>query len=272
MFLFTEDCRIGIEQIDSEHEHLFEIINHAYALMNDENKQDKDPEIRELLLNLNEYADTHFEHEEAYMRKTNDPEYEMQRKQHAAFKEKIAEFCLEDLNSNQKETLDRILTFMTRWLYNHILSSDMMIGKMQPAEEWKESTNPCKFTSKYYTGIQAVDEEHARLFAIIGEVNELVTNEFIPDKYDNIVELLEGLKDYTETHFDNEEQYMERIQYQGLDAQKRAHTGFIEKLGDIEFEGFDGNQQEVLIELMDFLFHWLAQHILIMDKQIPVVS
>ncbi len=269
MFLFTEDCKIGIEQIDKEHEHLFELINDAAELLENEFVEDKYSKIKILLEELEEYADTHFAHEEEYMKRTDDPEYEMQKKQHMLFREKLIEFDVADIDGDQEGVLAELLRYLTRWLYRHIMSSDMMIGKMQSVQEWKEQEDPCAFTEKYYTGIASVDEQHARLFEIIGSANEIVKNEFIPDKFDNIMELLQQLQEYTRIHFADEEGYMEKIGYDGLEAQKRAHAGFIAKLEELEFEGFEEKQQEVLLELMDFLFHWLVHHILKMDKKIP---
>lgn len=269
MFIFTEDCKIGIEQIDKEHERLFELINDAAELLENEFVEDKYSRIQGLLEELEEYADSHFAHEEAYMKRTKDPEYEMQKKQHMMFREKLIEFNVADIDRDQPGVLAELLRYLTRWLYRHIMSSDMMIGKMQSVQEWKEQEDPCAFTEKYYTGIALVDGQHARLFEIIGSANEIVKNEFIPDKFDNIVELLQELQEYTSIHFADEEAYMEKIGYEGLEAQKRAHAGFIAKLEELEFEGFEENQQEVLLELMDFLFNWLVYHILKMDKKIP---
>lgn len=269
MFAFTEDCKIGIEQIDKEHEYLFQLLNEAFDLLDNEFIEDKYSQIKELIERLSQYADTHFQHEEQYMEEIHDPELEMQKKQHLAFCEKIDAFSVTNMEGDQNQVLSEILEYMTRWLYNHILSSDMMIGKMVPVKEWKEKSSPCTFTKEYYTGIETVDQDHQRLFEIIGEANALIRNEFIPDKFDNITELLEKLTDYTKFHFRNEERHMEQVGYAGLDAQKRAHAGFIAKLEDIQLDGFDGNQQEVLLGLMDFLFNWLVQHILKMDKKIP---
>ncbi|MCI8373095.1 MAG: bacteriohemerythrin [Lachnospiraceae bacterium] len=269
MFTFTQDCMIGIEQLDKEHEYLFHLLNQAFDLLKNEYIDDKYSRICELVEKLKDYADTHFEHEEAYMKNIQDPELEMQKKQHLVFQEKMDCFAVTNIDGNQDGVLSEILEYMTRWLYNHILSSDMMIGKMQPLNEWRSTKNPCAFTEEYLTGISKVDEQHKRLFEIIGDANELVNNEFIPDKFDNISALLNELTEYTKSHFQDEEVYMESIQYEGLAAQKRAHAGFIAKLEEIELEGFDENQQEVLLELIDFLFNWLVQHILKMDKRIP---
>lgn len=270
MFEFTDDCKIGIEQIDNEHECLFEILNEAFELLEQDVHEDKYGKIMYLIEKLGIYANTHFKHEEDYMEKHNDPELEMQRKQHQAFRIKIDEFSNSNIIENQNEILSDILQYMTRWLYHHILSSDIMIGKMQPVKVWKEKKNPCTFTEEYYTGIETVDSDHAKLFEIIGNANDLIRNEFIPDKFDNIVELFEELTEYTKFHFSNEEKYMEEISYEGLEAQKKAHAGFVSRLEEFKMGEFDENQQEVLLEIMDFLFNWLVQHILKVDKLIPV--
>ena len=83
--------------------------------------------------------------------------------------------------------------------------------------------------------------------------------------------ILTELRNYTEMHFHDEEAYMEKINYADLDAQRRAHNAFIEKLVDINFEeleNLDNNQQEYLQDILDFLAKWLVNHILKMDKLI----
>lgn len=139
-----------------------------------------------------------------------------------------------------------------------------MIGKFKPDD-------PFTFTDKYKTDIQLVDDEHRRLFEIIKEANDLIFEELLHDKYDKIIELLSELKDYTEFHFSDEENLMEKIGYPGLEAQQRAHAAFIEKLVNIDLntlDDIDNNQQEYLTELINFLLGWLSNHILGSDKKI----
>ena len=84
------------------------------------------------------------------------------------------------------------------------------------------------------------------------------------------MELLNELKEYTQMHFHDEEEYMESIHYAGLAAQQNAHNAFIEKLGSIDQLQLDEDPEKYLHDLIDFLAKWLIQHILRMDKQIPV--
>lgn len=270
MYKFTEDCLTGIEQIDKEHETLFELINKTMELLHNEVLQDKYHQVREVMEELKKYADTHFANEEAYMAAINDPELELQKKQHAAFREKIdvMDFSNIDELENQHGTLEELLQYLVRWLYHHILSSDILIGKMPPLEEWNKEDNPCVFTEKYMTGIPLIDGEHETLFEIIGDATALVKAELLHDKYDEIVGILDKLKDYTSEHFRDEEEFMESIDYYGLPAQKMAHNAFVSKLEEIDLDQVDQNQQEYLEELMEFLFGWLSNHILKSDKLI----
>lgn len=264
MYQFTDDCLIGITQIDEEHRALFGMLNEAFALLGDPVNI---PMIaRGLIPKLREYAATHFAHEEAYMEEIHDPELPMQRKEHAEFTAKINSMKADDDFS--KEEMESLLTYLVKWLYRHILSSDMMIGKL-PAREEQESADPFAFTKKFHTGIELIDSEHARLFEIIREVADVIDSQTLYDKYDEIIRLLEELKDYTEFHFNDEEEYMTSIAYPGLDGQKRAHAAFVDKLVNInleELEEIDEHQDEYLVGLIDFLLGWLTEHILKVDK------
>ncbi len=266
MYRFTEDCLIGINQIDEEHRHLFELINAVMDLLHNDAIADKYHQLNAVMEDLKEYADTHFEHEEAYMESIQDPELAMQKQQHQEFREKIDSLDIQsrDSEEEQKKMLEEMMMYLTKWLYHHILGSDIMIGKMQPIQE----ADPSVFDEKYYTGIEFIDEEHRRLFEIIGEANHLIKTEILHDKYDEIVRILGELKAYTEEHFHDEEEYMESIQYSGLEAQKRAHEAFVERLAEINLEEVDDHQQEYLEELMEFLLGWLINHILKADKKI----
>ena len=127
------------------------------------------------------------------------------------------------------------------------------------------------FTDKYKTGITFVDDEHRKLFEIISDTNDLIHDQLLHDKYDEIMRLLAELRDYTELHFSEEEALMERIHYPELPSQKRAHAAFVDRLVNIdldEMEDLDDNQQVYLLDLIQFLLNWLANHILACDKKI----
>jgi hemerythrin len=121
---------------------------------------------------------------------------------------------------------------------------------------------------EYFTGIEFIDQEHSKLFAIANEAYDLLTNQFIPDKYDYIVEVVQKLRDYTQYHFQHEEEYMNSIGYKRILSQKVAHNDFIEKLNALDLQDIDENQKGALLDLLDFLNAWLIEHIFKKDKLI----
>ena len=125
-----------------------------------------------------------------------------------------------------------------------------------------------EFTKEYHTGIDFIDEEHAKLFEIANRAYDLLTNQFVTEKYAAIVAVLEELRDYTKYHFNHEEEYMKSINYSKRFSQLHQHTQFINKLESYNLKEIDVNQQEGLLEILDFLALWLQGHIKGMDKKI----
>lgn len=271
VFKFTDDCIVGVEQIDNDHRHLFDLINEGFDLLNNEYKDDRYEEIKELLEELENYAEQHFRREEAYMKQIRDPELILQRSQHLYFEEKIEEFLVQNIDEeeNQIEVLGEIMRFLAKWLYQHILSSDSLIGKLPPLEEWMVKDNPCEFSEEYMTGIDMLDREHRLLFEITERAYTQVRFGESEKKLDEIMEILQELKEYTQSHFADEEEYMRSINYVGLEEQKRAHAAFIGKLEEIGKQPIKDDPQKYLESLIQFLLGWLINHILHSDKKIP---
>lgn len=273
MFEFTEDCRIGVAQIDSEHEFLFSIMNRiTNVLQNKMNIENEKSLLEAALEELREYGMNHFTHEEAYMQEHDDPELTRQQKAHAIFVNKINSIDLTELDSEDKRyVMEDMILFLTKWLYQHIIGSDTLIGhKWKRADKTaSQADDICAFTKEYWTNIPLVDREHAKLFEIIGRAYHLIEYSGDEMDYDSVMGILDELEDYTQYHFSHEEEYMESIGYSGLEAQRRAHETFLAKLEDKdEAENYE-NRREFVEDMLDFLFAWLNRHILKMDKLIP---
>ena len=174
---------------------------------------------------------------------------------------KAISFKSEKLIETQKNKKHKIME-----LYNFAKEHKYLYSSISADEE-----DPFAFCEKYKTGVELIDTEHRRLFEIIHDTNDLIHAELLHDKYDEIMHLLGELKDYTEFHFRDEENLMERIHYPEISAQKRAHTAFVERLVEVDLtdlDEMDDNQQEYLIDLINFLSGWLINHILGSDKKI----
>ncbi|EHI97540.1 MULTISPECIES: hemerythrin family protein [unclassified Clostridium] len=121
---------------------------------------------------------------------------------------------------------------------------------------------------EYKIGVELIDKQHKKLFELADKAYMLLKDEFTIDKYDKIVEILQELKDYTVFHFKSEEEYMESINYKRMFTQKVEHDAFIKKLEAIDLKNVDENQDESLMEVLNFLNDWLTEHILKNDKLI----
>ena len=271
MFKFTDDCLIGIDELDDQHRYLFSLINKGLDLLNDEYLLDRYEKVHELLDELDEYAEEHFSSEEAYMEEIRDPELMRQRIQHDDFRDRVRDFSFVDIESEeeQQQMLQDLMEFMAKWLYRHIIGSDIMIGKLPPLEEWMIRENPCEFTDEYLTGIDLIDAEHRTLFELADEAYRYIRSGTAADSYDEVLKLLDNLKQYAAEHFRDEEEYMESIHYEGLETQHYAHEAFVHRMESIDLTQVEKDPQRQLEELINFLLGWLINHILIMDKKIP---
>lgn len=258
MLQFTDDYLTGIEQIDNEHRKLFELLEEA------DRKVKSDADIRttgmHLLNGLKDYARIHFADEEAYMESIDDPELPRQRKAHQSFIDRMNYTNFVGMpDDTMKQSVIELIAYLSHWLMHHILGSDTLIGKTK---------SPFAFTDQYKTGIELIDNEHRKLFDIMGRVNALIHNENLYDRFDEIMSLIDELRDYTVFHFTDEEKLMEDCGYPMLDAQKKAHAGFVRELNQVNLDDIDEDQEAYLTDLLEYLLHWLTTHILGMDKKI----
>ena len=126
-----------------------------------------------------------------------------------------------------------------------------------------------EFTDDYLTGIASVDEQHAKLFDLTNECYELVMEDAAEDKYDKIVEILDELAAYAGTHFASEEAYAESVGDPHRFSHRALHLRFMKKVGEIDLAKVDENQQEYLLNILDFLARWLFDHIKGRDCHLP---
>ena len=121
---------------------------------------------------------------------------------------------------------------------------------------------------EFKTGIDFIDEQHARLFEIANEAYTLLKNDFTIDKYDKVIDLVDELRDYTVFHFNAEEEYMDSINYKRRFTQKIEHDAFIKKINEVDYKTIDSNPDKYILELLELLNQWLTGHILHNDKLI----
>ena len=116
------------------------------------------------------------------------------------------------------------------------------------------------------TGIPSVDEQHREL---IGMVNRLHQALAAGTGKEEIRPLLEFLGHYVRTHFQEEEELMERCQCPARGPNKAAHAQFLKGLNELtaSFE-FGGATTPLLLQLRQSVGDWLVNHIQAVDTRL----
>lgn len=127
MYEMKEEYKIGVENIDNQHKKLFELADKAYMLLKDDFSVDKYDKIVHLLSELKEYTIFHFKSEEEYMESINYKRLFTQKIEHDNFIKALENIDYNALDSEQDESLVKILNFLNDWLVEHILKTDKLI-------------------------------------------------------------------------------------------------------------------------------------------------
>ena len=123
---------------------------------------------------------------------------------------------------------------------------------------------------EYKLGVALIDEQHARLFELGESAYNLLKDSYIVDKYNKIIEVIQELSQYAATHFKDEEDYMQSINYKKLFTQKMEHAAFIKKVSELDLSKIDEDHDEAIMDILTFLAKWLSEHII--EKDLLIVA
>lgn len=123
--------------------------------------------------------------------------------------------------------------------------------------EWNEQFN---------TGVATIDTAHQRLFSIVRKMVEFSDNEK-KSKW-VCMEGIKFLKSYTIKHFQEEEEYLKKINYSGYTVHKRLHDVFRDKtVPALEEDLVESDySEESMSHFLGFCLGWLTGHIMIEDR------
>ena len=130
MYTWKEELCTGHDEVDKQHRKLFQVCARI-----EKNLQNGDQDVArrtviEGVKYLKEYTCLHFTTEEKLQLSLNYEDYENHKSIHDSFKKQIAEYekQLEQCNYC-RESVDELLTIVTKWLFNHIMGMDQKIPK-----------------------------------------------------------------------------------------------------------------------------------------------
>jgi len=121
-FEWSDKYSVGVAEIDEEHQKLFDLSNQFLRAMN---KGQGSTELTKTFDALIEYTCTHFSSEEKFFLARNYPEAEAHIDEHKKLTDKVL-----DLNRSKTYIFpDNVAGFLSSWLKDHILESDMRYAK-----------------------------------------------------------------------------------------------------------------------------------------------
>ena len=124
-----------------------------------------------------------------------------------------------------------------------------------------------KWQDSFSSKVNTFDDQHKKLFSLGNHLLDVVHASREADHYDDIIEALNELKDYTVYHFNAEEELMEKYNYPKMMSHKMQHKKFLAKVEELLSKDVDANQIDVTLELLTFLADWIQNHILVVDSQ-----
>lgn len=118
-----------------------------------------------------------------------------------------------------------------------------------------------RWSDRYSVGNNDIDNDHRRLFEIINLLQEM---QYTSEKNGQFAEVLSSLFDYSLYHFNREEEYMNQISYDEIEAHKKEHKKYIVKISTFNSDFFSVRRPEETA-VIEFLKNWWTGHILQSD-------
>lgn len=117
--------------------------------------------------------------------------------------------------------------------------------------EWDQSCS---------VGVQLIDNQHKRLFALINDFHEAKTN---------LDEVLQDLLSYVDFHFKTEERYFDEFHYEKTEEHKQQHKFYEDKIKELYARCLQEKIDEgkISAEIEGFIKDWIVHHIKISDKE-----
>ncbi len=119
------------------------------------------------------------------------------------------------------------------------------------------------WTDDLSVGVERFDSQHKRLVSMINELHEGMRARKGREAVDKV---LDGLVEYTRTHFSAEEAAFSTHGYAEAQPHAREHSDLLAKVAELHEKHHKGTLF-VSVEVLDFLAEWLKTHIMQTDKR-----
>ena len=116
----------------------------------------------------------------------------------------------------------------------------------------------------YSVGVKEIDLQHQKLLNLITKVDDAIEDGMAIFM---IIKILDDMTEYAKEHFADEEEYMKKVGFPGLEDQKKMHQEFIREIKVVSNEISSAHAIHAIGEVQHFLYHWWGKHILEEDKK-----
>lgn len=123
------------------------------------------------------------------------------------------------------------------------------------------------WNERYSTGVESLDQQHCALIDQINRLEKLVntTNPTL-DEMKFIMRLVDFMREYAATHFQDEERCMQRYNCPAHGKNRLAHRQFMEFFDAyVQQSRNEGFQLEMIRKLHQTASNWITEHILCVD-------
>ncbi len=140
-----------------------------------------------------------------------------------------------------------------------------MVGLESSIKGMAEIMESFQWDKFFETGIDEVDEQHQYLVNIVNRYSSLLAENHV--SLDEIRLALFELSRYSEYHFKEEEKLMREVGISPLHLEQhiQVHRSFMSEVFSMQAFIHDVDDRSA-VQLLEFLTHWLAYHILGMDQ------
>lgn len=132
-----------------------------------------------------------------------------------------------------------------------------------PVNKVTKDNKQLVWSEDFSVNVQEIDDQHKKLFSMVNAYYEAFRQK---KSAEAIGKLIQGLAEYTISHFKIEEAYFDKFEYADTVAHKKEHTDLLAKVTDI-FERVKSGKMVLSVEIGDFLKDWLNKHIKGTDKK-----
>jgi hemerythrin-like metal-binding protein len=120
------------------------------------------------------------------------------------------------------------------------------------------------WNDKLSVGVEALDNDHKKLVTLINRLYDEIKE---GRKGEQVDQLLDELKDYTQSHFAREESLFEKTGYAEQTAHRHEHASMMNWISDIGKRWEQNQAISPRLEIVNYLKDWLFDHIVGTDQR-----